>query len=298
MGITKTDCIFLFYAKKLKVNFEKTCTLGRLKLYASHEVIDACLAKYGNGIKSTSEKEFPDAYSEPLFEMLGAKTTDSIDYSNYESATIIHDLNTPLPVKFHNQYSCVLDSGTLEHIFNFPAAIKNVMQAVRTGGHYIGITPANNQMGHGFYQFSPELYYRIFSEENGFRMVKMLIAVSGSEDTSWYEVSDPKNVHNRVMLVNNVPLSLLFIAEKISEKEIFATTPQQSDYVSTWNAFDSLTSDKPQTEGSRFKSMYRKFLPYRVKVVLRNLYDIYKKEKVDSPDLGVINPDHFKKIEI
>jgi hypothetical protein len=30
------------------------------------------------------------------------------------------------------------------------------------------VTPANNQMGHGFYQFSPELFFRVFSQENGY----------------------------------------------------------------------------------------------------------------------------------
>jgi hypothetical protein len=28
-------------------------------------------------------------------------------------------------------------------------------------------------MGHGFYQFGPELYYRAFSEENGFQVERL-----------------------------------------------------------------------------------------------------------------------------
>ena len=36
------------------------------------------------------------------------------------------------------------------------------------GGSIFVNTPANNMMGHGFYQFSPELMYRIFAEANGF----------------------------------------------------------------------------------------------------------------------------------
>ena len=67
-----------------------------------------------------------------------------------------------------NKYTLVIDGGCLEHIFNFPVAIKNCMEMLQEGGHFIGITPANNLMGHGFYQFSPELYFRIFSKENGF----------------------------------------------------------------------------------------------------------------------------------
>ena len=298
MGITKADCNFLFYAKKHNVNFEKTCMLVRLILYASHQDLETCIEKYQNAEKNITDVEFKDAYSEPLFEILGAKSIESIDYSDYESATHIHDLNVPIPASFYNKYSCIIDSGTLEHVFNFPVAIKSCMKAIRTGGHYIGITPINNQMGHGFYQFSPELYYRVFSEENGFRVVKMLVAVSVDDNPSWYEVSDPKTVQNRVMVVNNLPLMLMFIAEKTADKEIFSSTPQQSDYVTAWNSFSSIKTGNAEMMGSKFKYLYKKFLPYRVKVILRNLVDIYKKEKVDSPDLGVINPEYFRKTEI
>jgi len=298
MGITKADCTFLFYAKKLNVSFESTCTLGRLILYVEKKDIQACLQKYQNGAKKLEEVVFADDYTEPLFEILGAKNLQTIDFSSYENASIIHDLNTPIPKNLHNSFSCVLDSGTLEHVFNFPVAIKSCMEAVKVGGHYIGITPVNNQMGHGFYQFSPELFYRIFSEENGFKVIKMLIAVTNENEMVWYEVADPKHVSNRVMVVNNFPLSLMFIAEKVAQKELFITTPQQSDYTSTWNAFTSVKENKSELSGSRLKYFYRKLMPHRLKVILRNVYDIYSKEKVETAELGVINPEYFKKVDI
>jgi len=272
--------------------------LGRLHLYASVEEITQCMNKYKNADKGIVEVEFKDVYSEPLFEILGSKNIQSLDYSAYENATIIHDLNVPVPSGYHKKYSCVVDGGTLEHVFNFPVAVKSCMEMIKPGGHYIGISPVNNQMGHGFYQFSPELYYRVFSEENGFRIKKMFVSVDDETNTQWYEVADPKTVSNRVMLVNNYPISVRFIAERIAEKEIFAVWPQQSDYISTWNAFLSVSENKPELSGSRLKFIYRKLLPYRVKVILRNLYNIYKVEKVVSPTLGNINPEHFKKVDI
>ncbi len=300
MGIVKADCAFLFYAKKLNVNFKITCTLGRLVLYADKKDISACLIKYNNGSKKLEDVKFTDEYSEPLFEILGTEKLVTVDYSSYENATVIHDLNIPFPDSMKNTFNCVLDSGTLEHVFNFPVAIKSCMEAVQVGGHYIGITPVNNQMGHGFYQFSPELYYRIFSEENGFRILKMMIAVPvpWEEEIEWYDVADPKKVSNRVMIVNNFPISLMFIAEKISVKNIFENAPQQSDYTSTWNTFTSVKENNADLSGGSFKLLYRKLLPYRLKVILRNLYDIYKKEKIETTGLGVINPEYFKKTTI
>jgi SAM-dependent methyltransferase len=162
MAITNNDTRFLFYAKKLGCDFTNTLMLGRLRLAATHQYIKHCIAAYGNNSKKFDEVLFKDEYSEPLFEILGAKTVHSMDYSNYENATIIHDMNLPFPSELKSKFSVIVDGGTLEHIFNFPAAIKNCMDALKTGGHFIGITPANNLMGHGFYQFSPELYFVFF----------------------------------------------------------------------------------------------------------------------------------------
>lgn len=298
MAITTNDCTLLFYSKKLGVSFTETLMIGRQHLYASHQDINNSIQKYKTNEKEIKEVRFIDEYSEPLFEILGAEKIDSIDYSSYENATIVHDLNLPVPGQLKNKYSAVIDGGTLEHVFNFPAAIKNCMNVLKTGGHYIGISPANNQMGHGFYQFSPELYFRVFSEENGFKIKKMLINTSLGSETSWYEVADPKTVNSRVMLVNNFPVSLMIISEKIAEKEVFETTPQQLDYTNTWNAHRSIVENKIQGNESKVKFWYRKLIPKRIKIILRNIYDTFFVEKTKDEFIGEFNPKHFIKIEI
>ena len=98
-------------------------------------------------------------------------------------------MNKEVPPSLKGQYSMVLDGGTLEHVFNFPVAIKNCMEMLRVGGHYIGITPTNNFMGHGFYQFSPELYCSIFTRENGFELVSV-VAFEDTARAAWYSCAD------------------------------------------------------------------------------------------------------------
>src|SRR5436190_8122638 len=137
MSITNNDTRFLFYAKKLGCDLTDTLMLGRLRLATTHQYIKHCIATYGNNSKKFDEVLFKDEYSEPLFEILGAKTVHSMDYSNYENATTIHDMNLPFPSELKNKFSAIVDGGTLEHIFNFPAAIKNCMDALKTGGHFI-----------------------------------------------------------------------------------------------------------------------------------------------------------------
>jgi len=299
MAITNNDTRFLFYAKKLGCDFTSTLMLGRLRLAATHDYIKHCVAQYGSNVKRFEEVVFKDDYSEPLFEILGAEKVESMDYSNYENATIIHDMNLPFPSELRGKFSAIVDGGTLEHIFNFPAAIKNCMSALKTGGHFIGITPANNLMGHGFYQFSPELYYRVFSEANGFTVKKMLItsAENLNRPTKWYEVANPDKVKDRVTLVNQKPLYILVLAQKTEEREIFSSAPQQSDYAAVWAITNSLKGDTKSEQDSTIKFLYRKYVPVRIKTILRNLYLAVNKNTTHSEELGEINRGHFKEFK-
>lgn len=45
----------------------------------------------------------------------------------------------------HSKYDAVLDAGTPEHVFNVPAAFKNVMDALKVGGHFFGTLSANKK---------------------------------------------------------------------------------------------------------------------------------------------------------
>lgn len=299
MAITNNDTRFLFYAKNQGCDFSETLMLGRLRLIATYDYIKYCIGRYGSNVKSFEQVTFKDNYSEPLFEILGAGKVDSLDFSDYEKATIIHDLNLPFPRELRNRFTTIIDSGTLEHIFNFPTAIKNCMNALKTGGHFIGITPANNLMGHGFYQFSPELYYRIFSETNGFVVKKMFITSEDnmSAGAKWFEVMDPVNVKDRVTLVNQKPLYLMVFAQKLEDKEIFSVVPQQSDYTSVWTVAESVKNDIKSEQDSNIKFLYRKYIPEGLKTMLRNLYFLFRKKTVHSEELGQINPEHFKEFK-
>lgn len=298
MAITKNDCTLLFHSKKLGVSYKETLTLGRLNLYVTEAEIEQTIQKYNELTKEITSVNFSSGYSEPLFELLGANNTNSIDFSEYENATIIHDLNIPITDNLKKKFTVIVDGGTIEHVFNFPVAIKNCMDALQIGGHYIGISPANNLMGHGFYQFSPELYFRVFSESNGFRIKQMLVCYDTENDTHWYEVADPAVVNSRVVLKNSLPVSLMFIAEKISQKNVFEETPQQADYTNVWNAFESLKENKIQEKESIIKFYYRKLMPRRLKIILRNLYNIAFEEKNINTFLGEFNTSHFKSVNI
>jgi hypothetical protein len=296
MAISNKDCSLLFFSKKLNVSFERTLMLGRLKLNASKSDVTSCIKKYGSPAELNEIDRLGD-YAEPLFKILGATSVESMDYSDYERATIIHDMNKWVGKNLHSKFTALVDGGTLEHIFNFPVAIMNCMNMLSVGGHYIGISPANNQMGHGFYQFSPELFYRIFSSENGFAVKKMYITPS-EKSGGWYEVADPNQVNSRVMVTNHLPLSLMVIAQKIEEKEVFEISPLQSDYQNTWATSEALKNNTPMKTEGKLKFFYRKYFPKTLKIALRFIYDFFTIRKINSYELGTFNANHFKKIEL
>ena len=258
MGLNINGVKLLLHARQLEVDFEKVLTIGRQMLYLRDKEMDRLLDQAGIPQKDRPGGRTNGSYAEPFLKMLGAGTTDSLDASAYEEATLIHDLNLPLPEKMHSRYSLVIDGGSLEHVFNFPAAIRNCMNLVQVGGHYLGITPANNFLGHGFYQFSPELYYRIFTEANGFEMIKMYL-FADRKKTTFYEVLDPLVLKHRVIMANASPSYLFVLAQKTSEKEVFETVPQQSDYEHiVWNRDASVTAgDQRKQKISRLVKVKR-----------------------------------------
>ena len=77
-------------------------------------------------------------------------------------------------------------------------------------------------MGHGFWQWSPELIYRAFSPENGFNIRGVFLheAIPGG---SWYKVDDPAARGSRVELCNVKPTYICTIAERVSDIAIFFT---------------------------------------------------------------------------
>lgn len=258
MGLDINGVKLLLHAKQLDVNFNKVVTIGRQILYLREDELKRLLQQAGFTDADRQADLIVQAHAEPFFRMLGAEITDSLDASDYEQASIIHDMNLPLPKELSSKYSVVIDGGSLEHVFNFPVAIKNCMDLIEKGGYYIGLTPANNFLGHGFYQFSPELLFRIFSESNGFQMIKMYLYVDRKR-AAFYEVLDPLDLKQRVTMANASPSYLFILAQKTEEKEVFKIVPQQSDYEHiVWTQDKSArTEAQAKAKNTKFAKLYR-----------------------------------------
>ncbi len=291
MGLDIHGVKLVLLAKRLGVSPTQTAMIGRHTLHLSAAELHSLMASFGyDGGRSAQEMTAlfnrNHGYAEPFLEALGAESVRSFDVSAYENATDIHDLNQPLPDKHKQQFSLVLEGGTLEHVFNFPEAIRSCMDMLAVGGHFVGIVPANNFLGHGFYQFSPELFFRLFSAANGFEMVKMVV-YEDPHDAQWYQVNDPEPNRQRVELVNDNPTCLGIIARKIATLPLFRNGVYQSDYVNLWQSAPKPGIDFIRATGRKYMS----WVPTWLRVAFRSA-------QRQGVGLSNYNPKFYTKIDV
>jgi hypothetical protein len=270
MGLDDQGLRFLLYASTRGVRFTRTAMIGRQELHLSPASLSRALLESGfsnSEVLATRLLGEKGGYAEPLLALLGAAEIRSFDAARYEGATDIHDFNQPIDPAAAGRFSLVLDSGSLEHVFNFPIAIANCMALTEVGGHFVAITPANNWCGHGFYQFSPELFFRVLCPENGFRVEQMIVAEC--PDGAWLEVADPARARERVTLVNRRPTYLLVIARRVEATQQMALAPQQSDYLEVWSNRSPALRYTPSRVGSRARAVIKALVPGLLKRVYR-----------------------------
>jgi SAM-dependent methyltransferase len=116
--------------------------------------------------------------AQSLFMMMGAESVHSADFSAYENPDFIIDLNKPVDPAHYNQFDVIMDAGTLEHVFDVATAFDNVNRMLRVGGNVVIFVPASNAIDHGFYSFSPTLFFDYFGD-NGYSQMSCYL-IEGS----------------------------------------------------------------------------------------------------------------------
>lgn len=219
MGIDSHSLQLLRYAREKFGELGDTITLGRLAVLLGPKAARKWTGTTGG------------AWCEPLLkEKFGATRVDSIDNSKYEGATIVADFNRPIPAQLANQYDTVLDFGCTEHIFDVAQSLKNVSALCREGGRILHCVPGNGCCGHGFYQFSPELFWSWYSQTNGYSDTEVFLA-DLCDTKFWYRVPPPAG-GKRINVRSSNDLYVLVVTTKTGEK---TRTVQQSDYEFTWS---------------------------------------------------------------
>jgi len=235
LGIDIHNLHLLAHAQDLGVRYDRTLAIGRQALFIEDWELEA--HRRLRSLPALTEPPAPPGrprYFEPLMQQwFGGQVVDAVDASPYENARLIHDMNLPWPdsgeaSSVRGSYDAVLDFGCLEHVFNFPVAWRNCVDLCRVGGHVFHALPANNLSGHGFYQFSPELFFNLYQRQHGFELRGLWFALK-ADRLHWWKVANPLAVKRRVNLRNSHEVYMLVLARKLREPGVLPA-PQQSDY--------------------------------------------------------------------
>ena len=255
MAITIHTYKLLKYFEKEIKNFGDILSLGRLDILISKA-----------DFKKFNIPEINEGFvSKNSFFNFKFNSIESIDFSEFENANIIHDLNVPL--KNHpKKYDTVIDFGTSEHIFNVFQNFKNISNLCKTNGYILHCLPANNNCGHGFYQFSPEFFFQLYREENGYSNIEIYL-IDMLEKNKFYQVNN-YTYKERLDFNSKVPLYIAVKTKKINEtnfKNIF-----QSDYENQW-------SNEKNNKLPNKKFFSRKYKNFKIS---------FKKKLSEMPYLG------------
>lgn len=225
MGIDVHVLGFLRYERERGGDFGQTVMLGRQELHLTPLQVERAFA-------GTDGRRFGRFAEELLEAELGATSVDSLDNSDFEGASVVHDLNVPLLDPL-GPFDVVLDLGTLEHVFDVRTALSNVSSLASVGGRIVHVLPGNQFCGHGFWQFAPELFFSLYTEGHGYTDTEVFVAELPREG-HWWQVRRPVD-GERVNLRGPVPMYVMCRTTK-SRHDVDHRSVQQSDYVHVWEA--------------------------------------------------------------
>jgi len=156
-------------------------TLGQQAVYGTLEEIKNIFISHNLKLKSLKEgfdtrnkipsyvgtprEKFTNAHA--VLTLLGAKRVFVTDIADHENPDYLIDLNYDVNKEYYERFDVILDSGTLEHVFEVPVALNNLIKMLKKGGRIILISPSSGSINHGFYSFNPNLFFDFFTA-NGF----------------------------------------------------------------------------------------------------------------------------------
>ncbi len=218
-------------------------TIGRQCIYATLDDIRALLM--GEDLKihdipsdQSLETNIPAWENSPnskytsdqvFFKMLTGLPVFALDVSDYEGAEYVWDLNNPIPEHLLHMFGTVIDSGSLEHVFDIKQGLINMNRLTSNNGRIIHLTPANNYLEHGFYQFSPTLFIDYYGANNFKKISCLLIQQPILDSNKNWHIWEWNLQRPCANLMTN-KMAVLFVVAQKSEHSTEDNIPQQGQY--------------------------------------------------------------------
>jgi hypothetical protein len=150
-------------------------------------------------------------------------------------------------------------------------------------------TNANGFPAHGLYQYSPELFYSVFSERNGFRDTSILL-VNTSSPKRWHLIKRPASLKRRNQIPFEEQMLMLVFSTKVNCVD--RLNVMQSDYDDdTWTRFSGGNWARKAQDISRWKRVLQQVVnPYVYRIVSQMVHSFEVRRQYKA-DRTLINPD-------
>ena len=251
MGIAKGAACLLYELKRDHPIGGTILQLGKQSLYVEADQLPGIAQRFGftadiSNVSFDETGEYVEStYNDIVFfQKLGFQQVLSLDVNDYEGASIVHDMNEPISASLSNKFNFVYDGGTLEHIFDLPQCLRNIHALLKVDGLVAHAQVSHNHLDHGFYMFSPTLFWDYY-HANGYRILKSYLFEYETEHTAYtandwliYDYKPTDILHIGDGGWGRKPVGIWFVAQKL-EHSTCDVIPQQGAYMNTWGGTSS-----------------------------------------------------------
>jgi SAM-dependent methyltransferase len=284
MGLPISCLRFLAREHKRRPFEGPVLTLGRQNLYATYEQVRSMLEEegirpatlpqgvdLGTNLPDWEAGQTADYTNDKVFFLLlGGLEVSSLDISPAEGPDHVVDLNLPLPDELVERFGVIVDGGTLEHVFDVNAALRNINRMLKPGGRVIHMSPVSNWAEHGYYQFSPTLFYDYYGANRFEGLQGYLVEQSpldpmgkrGRKFWGW----DIRRTHKPLM---SGQLLLVYFRGEKTESSTIEAIPQQGQFRAS--ALSGATAPAVTRGTNPLRSLIRGLMPVTVRTIVNRL---------------------------
>jgi SAM-dependent methyltransferase len=175
MGILKQALSMILNEHKYRPITGKYLSIGKQTVTIPADIIFDLFAQY-----SLPDEKLKKIYADPsnidtstrhgkgfifdhsLLSAFSSCEYNCLDVSDYEGATIIHDMNTIIPEQYHNTYDFIYDGGCMDNMFDPVTFLKNTSNILKPGGRIVHLECASALAG-AYLSFSPEWFFSYYA---------------------------------------------------------------------------------------------------------------------------------------
>ncbi|MFH2138272.1 MAG: hypothetical protein ABII88_07140 [Candidatus Omnitrophota bacterium] len=290
MGLSARDLKYVIrIVNKYKIQ-GPLLTLGNQDIYATKQQVidwmklDNCKQfipssiEYSTSASTVKVNEEAKKYihAKTFFEFLGISADNyyDVDKFDFDKPKILFDMQDEVDQKLHNKFNFILDSGTLEHIFDVKQVLSNIVKMTKLNGYVLQLIPTHNFVNHGFYQCCPTLFFDFYMA-NGFKIVESYVVEIRQFCNRFYKYVQEQD-YLGMYLSPTKRYASVFLVQKIKEQSKIVN-PDQYLYSMLVKDTEEVTANFNKSFIDKVTNFLRHIIPIRFHGVFFSIWQFMKR---------------------